>query len=117
MSAAKDTIREFNLNKSQLAFTVCKKIIQDNTVTMITYAHTTIFSDELIDSVREVDPENSPTESSAVRSRSSGSSICRMHKYAPRKGSVNGNDEVLIFFTNKIKLGKYGGKITIFLFF
>ena len=104
MSAAKDTIREFNLNKAQLAFTVSKKVIENNGVTQISYAHTTIFSDELTEPVR--DPEPSPTPS-----------ICHMHKYAPRKGSVNGGDEVLIYFTNKIKRGKYGGKITIFLFF
>ena len=51
----------------------------------------------------------SPTESTTVRSRTSRSSNCRMYKYAPQNGYTNSNDEVLIFFTNKLKPEKYGG--------
>jgi hypothetical protein len=109
LASAKDTIAEFNLNKAQLAFTVGKKIIAKDSITIISYAHTTVFSDELFES-------DVPTESTTDRSHASSSSNCQIYKYAPQKGSADGNDEVLIFYSNKIKPEKYGGNIGIFLF-
>ncbi len=51
LSSAKNTIREFNLDKCQLAFTIGKKIIANNDVIYISYAFTTVFSEDMIENV------------------------------------------------------------------
>jgi hypothetical protein len=115
-SSPKHTIKEFDLKKSQLAFTVGKKTLVEGIPTLIVFAYTTVFSDEMTETIRrDSDSDNAPTESTTVRSHSSKSSNCRMYKYAPRHGYADSNDEVLIFFTNKLRTKKYGGEIERFL--
>ncbi len=82
--------------------------MNDN-VTYISYAHTTVFSEELIEILKESESDNTTTESTTERSHTSKNLNCRMYKYAPRSGYTDSNDEVLIFFTNKLKPKKYGG--------
>ncbi|CAF3931194.1 unnamed protein product [Rotaria sp. Silwood1] len=109
LSSIKDTIKEFNLEKAQLAFTIGKKTIVNNNITYIVFKQTTIFSEEMIENIsRESDVDNVSTESIIVRPRASSSSICRMYKYAPRNGFTDSYDEMLIFYTNKLKPRKYG---------
>ncbi|CAF4499200.1 unnamed protein product [Rotaria sp. Silwood2] len=108
LSSAKDTIKEFNLEKAQLAFTIGKKTIEDNNITYIVCSQTTVFSEEMTENIRESDLVNAPTESTIVRPHSLISSDCRMYKYAPRSGFTDTNDEILIFYTNKLKPSKYG---------
>ncbi len=107
----KETIKAFTLNKSQLAFTMGKKIIGDNNiVTNLLYLHTTIFSEELIEIFsKRSDSDTATTESTTVRSHTSKSSNCQMYKYAPQSGYTDGGDEVLIFFTDRLKPKRYGG--------
>ncbi|UJR23123.1 hypothetical protein I4U23_026144 [Adineta vaga] len=104
LSSVKLTIKEYNLDKAQIAFTVGKKINDNGIFSMILFSSTTVFSDEMSEStVRDVDPDNVPTESNTNES-----AHCNMYKYTPRSGYQNANDEVLIFYTTKLKLKKYG---------
>jgi hypothetical protein len=110
LSSVKDTVREFNLDKAQLAFTIAEKIIGNDGITMALFTITTVFSDTLTDRVRrELESEDAPSESTTIRSNSSRSSNCQVYKYAPRHVHQNSNDEVLIFYTSKLKPKKYGG--------
>jgi hypothetical protein len=110
LSSAKDTVREFNLDKAQLAFTIAQKIIGNDTITMVLFSCTTVFSDTMIGHFRrELEPDNAPSESTTLRSHSSRSSDCHVYKYAPRHVHQNSNDEVLIFYTSKLRPKKYGG--------
>jgi len=112
LSSAKDTVREFNLDKAQLAFTIAQKIIGHDTISMALFSCTTVFSDTMIGHFkREFESDNAPSESTTVRSNSSRSPDCHVYKYAPRSVYQNSNDEVLIFYTSKLKPKKYGGKI------
>ncbi|CAF1022539.1 unnamed protein product [Adineta steineri] len=114
LTCMRDTIKEFNLDKAQLAFTVGKKVI-DTTNTTIVYALTTIFSNEIIDTTsKELDFDNTPTESKTLRSHPPKLSECFMYKYAPRQGHRNSKDEVLIFYTNGLQLKTYGELEVIF---
>lgn len=58
---------------------------------------------------KETDSDAGPSESTTLRSQTRKSSICQIYKYAPRTGYTESNDEILIFFTNKLKTKKYGG--------
>ncbi len=102
MSTPKDTIKEFNLDRPQLAFTLGRKT--DGNLCVF-YTCTTQFSDEI-----EITGRGSDSD----RSHIPKPSICQMYKYAPRNGYTDGNDEVLMFFTNKLKQNRYGGEIKIF---
>ncbi len=48
LASPKDMIREFNLDRLQLAFTLGKKTIVDGSLVFVAYACTTQFSDELV---------------------------------------------------------------------
>ncbi len=113
-SNAKDTIKEFHLDKAQLAFTIGQKILIDNnrTIGMIAYSSTTIFSDEII----EIVTRESHKKCIKKNYHPSNSSSCQVHTYAPRNGYTNGNDQVIIVFNNKLKPKKYGGKIIMLIF-
>jgi hypothetical protein len=109
LSSAKEIIRKFSLEKAQLAFTIGKKIIGNDNITYISDAHTTVFSEELIEILKESESDNTTTESTTERSHTSKNLNCQMYKYAPRSGYTDGNEEILIFFTNKLNPKKYGG--------
>jgi hypothetical protein len=47
LSFVKDTVREFNLDKAQLAFTIAQKIIGNDTIAMTLFTTTTVFSDTM----------------------------------------------------------------------
>jgi hypothetical protein len=53
LSSVKDTVRKFNLDKAQLAFTIAQKIIGNDTISMAIFSSTTIFSDTMTDRVME----------------------------------------------------------------
>jgi hypothetical protein len=77
---------------------------------MVFFSTTTVFSDIMTDRVRrELESDNAPSGSTTIRSNSSRSSDCHVYKYAPRHVHQNSNDEVLIFYTSKLRPKKYGG--------
>ncbi|CAF3894940.1 unnamed protein product [Rotaria sordida] len=109
LPSVKDTIKEFNLEKAQLAFTIGKKTMENNNVTFIVFNRTTVFSEEMAENIsRESDLDDVPSVPTIVRSHPLSPSECRMYKYAPRSGFTDSNDEILIFYTSKLKLKKYG---------
>lgn len=109
LSSAKDTISEYNLGKSQLAFTIAKKVTMNGQTFMVTYPDTTIFSDEMIEGGgNESDPDNDT--SSSNEPLKSSASICQVYKYAPKYGFDTSIEDMVIFLTNKLEVKKYGGK-------
>ena len=66
-------ITEYNLEKSQLAFTVAKKIIDNNQSAMLLYIDTTIFSDEMDENDEKQSDTETDTESSSEKQTSTGS--------------------------------------------
>jgi len=107
LSSPKDTIREFNLEKSQLAFTIAKKVIKDGQTIIDPYPDTTVFSDEMIEGAsNELDDDND-IQASNGRSKPSSPS-CRVYKYAPRYGFDTSNEDMVIFLTHKLEPKTYG---------
>jgi len=102
-----DIIKEYNLEKSQLAFTVGKKILLNGESSMHVYSDTTIFSDQMDENNERQSETETDTESSGERP-SSPSSNRYIYKYAPQSGIVGNNDEMLIFLKKKLEIKKYG---------
>ncbi|CAF1582930.1 unnamed protein product [Rotaria magnacalcarata] len=105
----KDTIKEFNLEKAQLAISIGKKAANTDDTIWIIYHRTTVFSDELIEQFgKESYVDCTPSGSSSVRFNSAQESDCRVYKYAPKFCYADSNDEILIFYTNRLQRKKYG---------
>ncbi|CAF1582939.1 unnamed protein product [Rotaria magnacalcarata] len=100
----KDTIKEFNLEKAQLAISIGKKAANTDDTIWIIYHRTTVFSDELIEQFgKESYVDCTPSGSSSVRFNSAQESDCRVYKYAPKFCYADSNDEILIFYTNRLQ--------------
>jgi len=107
LSSPKETIREFNLEKSQLAFTIAKKVIQDGQTIIVSYPDTTVFSDEMIEGAsNELDGDND-IQAPNASSRPSPP-ICCVYKYAPRYGFDTSSEDMVIFLTHKLEPKTYG---------
>lgn len=104
----KDVITEYNLDHTQLAFTVGRQIWQDNQIMIELYPQTTVFSDEMIEGgSKDVDGDSevpSPNEKPIP-----SPPLWRIYKYAPRYGFDQSQEEMVIFLTNKPEPKKYGG--------
>jgi len=104
----KDTIKEFNLERAHLAFTMGQQIILNGVPQYIPFTKTTVLSDLLIEKPgRSTDSDAATVEATAARLQPSK---CTVYKYAPRTGYANAHTEVLMFFKNKLKTNKCGGK-------
>jgi hypothetical protein len=103
-------VQEYNLEKSQLAFTLGKKLIINGQSSMLLYAHTTIYS-EVMDEYdeKQSDTDTEPESSSTERLNLSPPNRF-IYKYAPRSGLVGNNDEMLVFLRSKLELRKYGSQ-------
>jgi hypothetical protein len=108
LSASKDTINEYNLGKSQLAFTVGQRVQNNGQISINLYSDTTVYSDEMIEGVGKESEAENDTQSMSGRQNTSPS-ICRVYNYAPRSGFAESNDDMLIFLTTKLEPKKYGG--------
>ena len=107
--SGKDAIREYNLDRAQLAFTIGKKTTSSDRFPLMIYVHTTIYSEEIVEKFRK--PSDDPHQVQSLCTQVSRSSTdCQMYKYAPRSGSASGNEEVLIVFDNTLRPDKYGGE-------
>ncbi|CAF3636284.1 unnamed protein product [Rotaria sordida] len=114
-SCPKDIINEYNLNKSQLAFTVAKEVTIDGRSMMELYSDTTVYSEEIADGVDIESPVDDVIEStvdnviqSTTPTTNSLISNCRVYKYAPKSGFDTSNEDMLILLTNKLEPKKYG---------
>ena len=96
-SSPKDTIKEFNLDRLQLAFTLGQIRMINGIPTNIPFAATTVFSDDVL-------------ELTGRKPYIPKRSISQIYKYLPQKGFTDGNDEVVIIFTNELKFKRYGSK-------
>ncbi|CAF4732012.1 unnamed protein product [Rotaria sp. Silwood1] len=107
LTSGRKIVQEYNLKKTQLAFTIGrKKNIEDKFPTILDLG-LTIYSEEMVeDAEKEIVEDTRPTES-VVQSHSPPPD-CRMYKYAPRYGYTTGKEEVLIFYTKKLEENKYG---------
>jgi hypothetical protein len=103
-----DIIKEYNLDRSQLAFTLGKKFLNNDQLTMLIYTDTTIFSDEMNEYIEKYSDNGTDTESSSEKINSSTINQ-HIYKYAPKSGSIENNDEMLIFLKKKLESKKYGG--------
>jgi hypothetical protein len=108
LTCAKNITREYDLKKSQLAFTIGKKLNENDKFPTILYLDTTIFSEDMMENHKDEPDADNETESSSTKSDAS-SHLCRMYRYAPRKGYTDEHEEVLIFYTGKIGVRTYGG--------
>jgi hypothetical protein len=112
LASVKDTINEYNLDRSQLVFTVGRRVINNNTNQILTdpdlYPTTTVFSEEMIEGAgKETDLDNdiqSPNEKTVT-----SPSLCRVYKYAPKYGFEQSEEDMVIFLTSKPEPKKYGG--------
>ncbi len=100
-----DIIKEYNLDKSQLAFTLGKKVINNGQSTMVLYTDTTIFSEEMNEYNERYSDNETDTESSSDKTTIDHF----IYKYAPKSGSRETNDEMLVFLKKKLESKKYGG--------
>jgi hypothetical protein len=103
-----DTIKEYNLDRSQLAFTLGKKTIINGQISMFLYPHTTVFSEEMEEYNEKKSDTDIETESLAEESNPLSSNR-HIYKYAPRCGFIGKRDEMLVFLRNKLEPRKYGG--------
>ena len=111
MSSAKETISEYNLDHSQLAFVVAKPMIDHNNKMIENlFPETIVFSEEMIEGVgKEIEGDSdiqSPNERPVA---STSPSPCRVYKYAPKYGYEQSQEDMVIFLTNKPEPKKYGG--------
>ena len=106
VSSPKETNREFQLNQAQLAFTIAQKITENDRLSTNVYTNTTVYSDELVQ-ITEKEPDERTTSD---RQSHRPSTTRQMYKYAPRHGYTEGNEDILIFYDDKLKPGKHGGQ-------
>ena len=108
LTLPKDTIRQYNLHQSQLAFTIGYKMSAEEKYPSGILAETTVFSEPMVENLRKEQDEQaqSPTSQTSAEKPANQSTI---YKYAPKSGSVQGGDEVLIAFREKLRTHKLGG--------
>ncbi len=91
-----------------------EELIINGISSVVFYACTTQFSDEMFDPSRKSHPVNPSSELTARGPVIPKSNVCEVYKYAPRYGYDDTNNEVLMFFTDKLLVHRYGGKMKIF---
>ncbi|UJR25793.1 hypothetical protein I4U23_007143 [Adineta vaga] len=99
----------YSLEKSQLAFTIVKKEVdQDQTLCITPFLETTAFSEIMI----EIDSKGKDSENNTqpVNNRTNTSvPLCRVYKYAPRYSLNTHSEEMIIILTDKkLEPKKYG---------
>jgi hypothetical protein len=108
-------VPEYNLKKAQLAFFIGQKVNVTDIFPTIIDSSLTILSDEMTLVPDQETAEDNDSPESAAKASPPPPPECGMPKYAPRYGYVEGNDEMLIFYTKKLEEKKYGSKTNIYL--
>ena len=104
-----DPVKEYNLDRSQLVFTLGKKVMHNGQLTMFVYANTAVFSEEMIEfDSRQVHVEmDTDILIKKVKPTVDDQAV---FDYAPRSGLGNSNEQMLISLNKKLDLRKYGGR-------
>ncbi|CAF4035794.1 unnamed protein product [Rotaria magnacalcarata] len=107
LSSGRQIVKEYNVKSMQLAFVIGIQNNINDTFPKEIVPDLTAYSEEMTDTnEKESLNENNPTDS--IKKSIFPPPDCRMYKYAPRNGSTQGNEEVLIFYTKKLEENKYG---------
>lgn len=109
LTLPKDTIRQFNLHQSQLAFTIAYKVSADEKYPSGIIAETTVFSEVMVETLRKEQDEQAQSPTSQAAAAEMPATQSPVYKYAPKSGSAQGGDEVLITFREKLRVPKMGG--------
>jgi hypothetical protein len=96
------------MDRSQLAFTLGKNVLNNGQSTMMVYINTTIFSEEINEYNEKYSDNETDTESSGDKTNSSPNTQT-IYKYAPKCGTNGNSDETLVFLKKKLETKKYGG--------
>ena len=115
LSSPKITIKEFQLDRFQLAFTLGKRETINDNLVKIPDVRTTVFSDELTEINRQRSQgDDKPMNLSLKKPMTLNFSHCQILKYFPRRGHIDGGDEIFIMFDSILRTSKYGGELIIF---
>lgn len=88
-----------------------EKRVDAGSVTWIVHQQTTVFSDILIEpSIKDSTSEIEHSDSMSIITDVPNSPDYPAYKYAPKYGSTSGYEEVLVYFTKKLKPRQYGGE-------
>jgi hypothetical protein len=106
---SKKTIKEYSLDRSQLAFTIGKQVLINDQPSLELCSDTTIYSDEMIEgAAKELEADNDSQSQNEVPRPVPSS--CRVYNYAPRSGFADSIEDMLIFLTTKLESRRYGGQ-------
>ncbi|CAF4364653.1 unnamed protein product [Rotaria sp. Silwood2] len=107
LTSGRKIVQEYNLKRTQLAFTIGTKINVNDSFPTILNPHLTIYSEEMVeDAEKETVEDTKLTES--VTQPILPPPECPWYKYAPRCGYTTGEEEVLIFYKKKLEENTYG---------
>lgn len=108
----KDTIIEYKLDQTILAFTIVRQYLGNNGMQVDVYTESTVFSHimtegEVKGKETETEQDTQLIDNESVASASPP--LCRVYKYAPRYGFDTSEEDMVIFLTHKLEPRKYGG--------
>jgi hypothetical protein len=106
--SVKETILEYQLDKSQLAFTIVERQIMDGQLVLAIFHETTAFSKEMIESTSS--PASKTIDQYMTDSAQTLDMNYRVDHYAPRYGFCTGNEEVIIIMKGEVGKKKTDGQ-------
>jgi len=116
----KETVIEFKLDQTILAFTIVRQYVNNNDIRTDVYTESTIFSHIMIEGEAKGKESETEQNTQLIDGESVTSApppLCRVYKYAPRYGFDTSEEDMVIFLTNKLEPKKYGGWINYFSLF
>jgi hypothetical protein len=109
-SSPKELIKEFNLDRQQIAFTLGQKTIIDNILTNVAFASTTVFSEEVAQIIgRRSGPNTASTNPTTTASPIPKVSMDELYEYGPQKGYRETHDRIFVIYKNSLRPKRYGG--------
>ncbi|CAF4203164.1 unnamed protein product, partial [Adineta steineri] len=102
-TSGRKLIQEYNLKTMHLSFIIGKKDNMNDKVPRFVDPKLIIFSRKFEELENRDNESNEPTAIADVSIPD-----CSIYKYAPRYGYTTGNDEMLLFFSRKLEVKKYG---------
>ncbi|CAM2705369.1 unnamed protein product [Rotaria socialis] len=106
-SPSKDLNKEYNLDRSQLAFTVGRKMADNGRDTIELFLESTVFSEEMVEGGDMESSIGSNIQLSTVELDPTVNK-CQVYKYAPKHGFDVSNEDMVIFLTRKLEPKKFG---------
>ncbi|CAF0934854.1 unnamed protein product [Adineta steineri] len=108
-TSGRKLIQEYNLKTMHLSFIIGKKQNINDKIPRFVDPKLIIFSRKFEELANRDNESNEPTAISDVSIPD-----CSIYKYAPRYGYTTGDDEMLLFFSRKLEVKKYGELEVIF---